>query len=329
MIVVLSFSYYEQSTDPVIDWLLFYNVPFVLVSVEDLVNGKGNFKIDVSSARCYLDEIDITEEIEVFFYRRFYRYLPFGKDLDLGVLSQKIHYESNLEIEEFVEYMFHMFKEKTWFPKPDVYRVNKLVINRIATEIGLKTPKSIITNNKFSFLNFYKECGNKVIYKPINRISYYTISKHTYSTYTTSVTDEIIDQLPEKFFPSLFQEKSISNYEIRVFYLDGAFYSSAILVAAKSRLVDIKQSFQSDLSTWVPYQLPKKIEEKLDKLMKRIGLVTGSIDVILDKKGTYNFIEVNPVGQYKAPSIECNYYVEKLIAEWLIKKTKNKEKYGF
>ena len=38
MIVVLSYDFYEQGTDPVIDWLLFYNAPFVKVTYQDLIS---------------------------------------------------------------------------------------------------------------------------------------------------------------------------------------------------------------------------------------------------------------------------------------------------
>ena len=69
----------------------------------------------------------------------------------------------------------------------------------------------------------------------------------------------------------------------------------------------------------VNYTLPKEIEKKLLCLMSTVGLNTGSIDLIKDKKGRFYFIEVNPVGQYLAPSDRGNYYIEKTIAEWLIK----------
>lgn len=57
--------------------------------------------------------------------------------------------------------------------------------------------------------------------------------------------------------------------------------------------------------------------------MKRIDLITGSIDIIKSTNGKYYFLEVNPVGQYLAPSFLCNYNLPKIIAEWLIKKDRS------
>ncbi|NJO92369.1 MAG: hypothetical protein HC831_27910 [Chloroflexia bacterium] len=68
----------------------------------------------------------------------------------------------------------------------------------------------------------------------------------------------------------------------------------------------------------VPYKLPDEIKNKLIALMNEIELDTGSIDMIVDKKGKYIFLEVNPNGQYGLVSDTCNYYLEKEIADYLM-----------
>jgi hypothetical protein len=50
---------------------------------------------------------------------------------------------------------------------------------------------------------------------------------------------------------------------------------------------------------------------------------TGSIDLILTPNGEYFFLEINPMGQYDWLSKNCNYYIEKDIAEMLINKTRS------
>ena len=53
--------------------------------------------------------------------------------------------------------------------------------------------------------------------------------------------------------------------------------------------------------------------------MNKLSLNTGSLDIIKTVDGEFTFIEVNPVGQFMAPSNRCNFDLEKLIAKWLIK----------
>ncbi|MCR8559312.1 hypothetical protein KXD93_16765 [Mucilaginibacter sp. BJC16-A38] len=320
MIVILSFDYFEQGTDPVIEWLLYYNVPFVKIAVEDLLHKRHNYFLDVNKGRLFVNGVDITDDVEVIFYRRFYRYLQFEPKETLGDISKKIHIESNKELEEIVDFLYVMFQSKVWLPKPARVNVNKLEISFIAHRLGIKTPYSVITNNKTQLREYFNQTNKNLITKAINRLSYYTFGKYTYNTYTTKITDDIIDSLPEKFFPTLFQEAIIAKYEIRVFYLDGMFYATAAVTSSRRREVDIKRSFNNNDLHWIPYLLPDQLMDQIKKLMIELDLITGSMDLILDKSNTYHFIEVNPVGQYLAPSSYCNYYIEKIIAEWLITK---------
>lgn len=61
------------------------------------------------------------------------------------------------------------------------------------------------------------------------------------------------------------------------------------------------------------------MEIKVRAFMKEAKLNIGCLDIIRDETGRYVFLEVNPLGQYLSESAKCNYYLEKNIAEWLIK----------
>ena len=77
---------------------------------------------------------------------------------------------------------------------------------------------------------------------------------------------------------------------------------------------------------YIPYVLPKNITQKLANLMNDLNLSTGSIDMIRDSSGRYIFLEVNPIGQFGMVSKPCNYNLEKLVAQVLIKKLENAKK---
>ena len=71
---------------------------------------------------------------------------------------------------------------------------------------------------------------------------------------------------------------------------------------------------------YIPYKLPLNIEKKLLKLVDHFNYTTGSIDIIKSIDGDYIFLEFNSVGQFGMTSKPCNYFLEKKIAEYLIKK---------
>lgn len=130
---------------------------------------------------------------------------------------------------------------------------------------------------------------------------------------------EKLSELPERFVLTLFQECIDAEFEIRVFYLDGQFYATAIIITEKeNNVVDVKLNYESENINWLPYKLPEEYEEELDAFMKLINLNTGSLDIMRTKEGDYVMLEINPVGQFSAPGYRCNYNLEEKIANWLI-----------
>jgi len=72
----------------------------------------------------------------------------------------------------------------------------------------------------------------------------------------------------------------------------------------------------------IPYKLPVWVEKQLTSLFHKLGLNTGSVDLILTPNEEYVFLEINPVGQFGMVSYPCNYYLEKEVAKLLYEKWK-------
>ena len=319
MILVLSLDKYEQGTDPVIDWLIYKKANFVKLTIQDLISTNNDFKIDVNFGRIYVKGIDLTDEIKVIWYRRFEDDLmvrfPNGKH------SEQVLFELKNEVEVVTDYLKRILTDKIWMPHEDGIKLDKPEISFLAEKFNLKTPKSIITNNKFDVINFQNEINSDLIIKPIRHSGYFIDANHTYCIYTQKINQKMVNELPENFVLTLFQECVDSELEIRVFYLDGEFYSSAIIITDKdSDVVDVKLNFNTDSINWIPYQLPKEFEVQLDSFMKSINLNTGSLDILKTKNNEYIMLEINPVGQYNAPAYRNNFYLEEKIADWLINK---------
>jgi hypothetical protein len=76
------------------------------------------------------------------------------------------------------------------------------------------------------------------------------------------VDEQFLSGAPDYFFPSLFQECIEKDYEIRIFYLDGEFFSVALLVTGQGGAVDIKQGSAAEDAIWVPYKLPTDFSDQ-------------------------------------------------------------------
>lgn len=324
MILVLSYNWYEQGTDPVLDWLIYYKADFVKVTIDDLLNRKDECFIDINKGEIWVRGKEISKQINVIYYRRFEHDLEFDFLNDNKIkFKDQLKNEIQEEIQDLMMYLFMIFNNKVWLPSYKAIDVNKLEVIFQAHKRGIITPKTIVCNNRKKLLDFYYECNENLITKPIHHSGYFIDDDKTFSAYTSSIDKIFINSLPEYFTVSLFQEKIDAQFEIRTFYLDGEFYSTAIILTANSNIdADIKLSFETQNINWIPYKLPNYYEKKMKLLFDSLNLNTGSFDSLLNKRGEYVLLEINPVGQYLAPSNRCNYKIEQKIAKWLIKNDK-------
>jgi hypothetical protein len=317
MILILSYtSIYEQGTDPVLDWLIRYRVEFMRLSVSDIFTKKVDYQVDIENKDIIVNGISIRNNISVIWNRRF---LGEHQQMFEG-LPLQLKKEVEEEVTDFVKYLSFLLADKKWLTPFDKRGVNKLEVINLAMECGLNCPRSVVVNNKQSLWNFFYACDRRVITKPLSDCREgYNHEGFTYVVFTTSMDEEKIQGLPDRFFPTLFQEKISIDFEIRVFFLGGQFSATAIINTA-SKSVDRKLDNQESTTHFVPYQLPKTVEDSIGALMKKLDLDIGSLDMIKTTSNQYYFLEVNPVGQYLSESEKCNFNIDYQIANWLLEK---------
>lgn len=162
-------------------------------------------------------------------------------------------------------------------------------------------------NNKEDLLEL-KDGG--YITKVISGSSIQEIDDYFIVNYTKKLNIEKIGTT--NFFPSLVQNYIEKKYELRIFYLNGEFYSMAIFSQKDNQtIIDFRNYNKTKPNRTVPYKIPDCQAIKLDLLMKKLEINCGSIDMIVTNDNEYVFLEVNPVGQFGMVSYPCNYNLEK------------------
>lgn len=324
MILILSI-HGDSSTNDVIDWLEQYEVPYFRLNDEDLYSKyKVSFSID-EDCRIAFDIMNrnneylfSSKEIEKVWFRKFaffknfenFHYISenFGRGFS-DQLEKEFHSVVNL--------LYTSLNDKKWLTHFKSLNLNKLWVLSVAANCGLMIPKSICTNSSAFFSMSFLD-NEKLITKSIRDGEFIQFGEKMLGMYTVMITDRTAD-IPENFSFSLVQNKIEKSFEVRTFYLDGCFYSMAILSQKDSRTrIDFRKYNFSKPNRWLPFSLPLEIEKRLDILMRRLNLNTGSIDLICTHENNYVFLEVNPTGQFGMVSKVCNYPIERDIAKYLI-----------
>lgn len=312
----------DQSTNDVLGWLYHTGNNVIRLNPTDTIQFKS---IDLTSKSKKVDLIvnhnihfSITDKDQLGTWYRRGELLFHYESLRTELFERNIQQEKQT-LEHFLNIFF---RKDNYINKQEDNGINKMEVLLYASDIGLNIPDTIIATNKSQLLSFFEkhpQCITKAI-SELGSVAFIKNQQVAFNSYSNLVSiDDISDD--ETFMPSLFQEYIPKKYEIRSFYLNGIFRSMAIFSQQNSKTqIDFRNYDNERPNRCIPYQLPHWYERKLDKLMRKMNINCGSIDVLRCTDNQYYFLEVNPIGQFQWLSKNCNYYIEKLIADTLINK---------
>ena len=314
----------DYSTTKVIEWLAHYGANFIRVNSDELVTNTVNVNIQKNNFSITLklnDNIIDLKKVKNIWYRggNLLRFIP-NKfqtvDTELQrVLLKNIAFEND----SLIDFFYTFSKNASNIGSYDTYQLNKLHCLKMAALVGLNVPNSLVTTSKEELIKF-KRMNKNIITKGIQEVFEGQYKSSGYYNSTEIITDEIIENLPDNFFASLFQEQLSKRVEIRTFFLNNKLYSAAIFSQLDPKTkVDFRNYNYEKPNRMVVFNLPGQMEEKICELMNKLNLNTGSIDLIYTDKKEFYFLEINPVGQYDFVSKSCNYNLDKKIARELIR----------
>lgn len=314
MILILT-DQKEPTTDLIIDWLIKLQKKFIRISAENIITIKNiYFENNKLEAVFSFDNSEVdTKDITSYWYRRSclgWKIPNIDSSSDLMKALSDFRY---VEEKQSILILNHILNSKAKLNKYEDNELIKIVNLELALSVGLNVPRTFISKNKNEVQTFQLKNKIDLITKTIgDPISFFHFGIHQFTSKVESI------DLKNNFSLSLFQEKIKKKFELRIFYFDCKFFSSAIFSQeSKETSVDLKNYSLENPNRVVPYKLPNKIELKLSKLMRELKLLSGSIDMVVDQNDNFIFIEVNPIGQFEQVSFPCNYNLPKKIAEFL------------
>ena len=317
MILIIS-EELDASTNKVLDWTLDTS-ELIRVNKNDLKIVAINYQEEEVLFE-FKEKIVSSRDVSAFWYRRGYIDYDYHINADDSVLGGHIYYHLNDEWNEIIRFFTEIFSNNNETKSLGVYQVKDRKLTQLdyAQKIGLNIPKTFITSSKKELLSFQENCMGNIITKGISSSPSFTYANNSLEGYTEVVSNKFLDSISGTFFPSFFQENIEKQYELRIFYLRGKFYSMAIFSQNNEQTkTDVRKYDDAKPNKVVSYKLPKEVENKLHKFMLKMDLDTGSIDMIVDKNDEFYFLEVNPNGQFGMVSTPCNYYIEREIAKEL------------
>lgn len=194
---------------------------------------------------------------------------------------------------------------------------NKLRQLRVAKEVGLVIPLTLVTNNPQEVRQFFYDVGGKMITKLLTPISY-SMKGSPLFFYTSVVKEEdLLDIETLRYSPMIFQEQIPKLRELRVVYVDGSLFVGALDASKYATATVDWRNAPAKSCPWENHELPSGVASRLKAFMAKFGLVFAAFDLIETPSGEYVFLEVNPTGEWGMLERDLDYPISSAIADTL------------
>ncbi len=195
-------------------------------------------------------------------------------------------------------------------PARDEVASRKALQLRVANEVGLRTPRTMMTSDPDAARRFIQDEGlGKTIFKTFSCT--HKIWRETRLVRAEEL--EILDRV--RYAPVIFQEYIEAEADLRVTVVGDRMFPAAIHSPGTDYEVDFRMSLGQARTE--ACELPPAIEQAVFALMKRLGLIYGAIDIRRTPAGEHVFLEVNTAGEFLFVEERTGQPIGRAVADWL------------
>ncbi|HXH40603.1 MAG TPA: alpha-L-glutamate ligase [Thermoanaerobaculia bacterium] len=197
-------------------------------------------------------------------------------------------------------------------PAHDEVAARKALQLKVASQLGLRTPRTLITSDPGAARAFVAELGvGQVIFKTFS-------CTHAIWRETRLVRNAELDMLDRvRLAPVIFQEFIPAAADLRITIVGEKIFPASIVARGTDYEIDFRMSLGQARTE--PCTLPAGIEERLLQLMQRLSIVYGAIDLRRTPAGDYVFLEVNTAGEFLFIEERTGQPIGRAVADWLIR----------
>jgi len=181
---------------------------------------------------------------------------------------------------------------------------------KIAGEVGLKVPRTCITNDPATLERFTASMhGKPVIYKSFLATEKAWRETRLLSAEAMSGLDSL------KFAPVIFQEFIPAVADLRITVFGAHVFCIAVDNSSLHYAYDYRVSLESVAAS--EFQLPDRVKNLILRFMQRLRLVYGAIDMRLTPDGEFYFLEVNTAGEWQFLEEKTNLRITDRFSDFL------------
>ncbi len=184
---------------------------------------------------------------------------------------------------------------------------------KLATQMGLEIPRTVVTNDPAQVIRFRDEIGSEIVFKTLTPASFESRSQYTHVLKDNNL--ELTENM--EVTPGIYQQYVAKDFELRVTVIGDQVFSAALYSQENDLTKHDWRLGQSDGLRYGKHELPALIKTKCVALVRGLGLNFGAIDMIVTPEEHHVFLEINPSGQFGFIEQHVDYPLFSTLADLL------------
>ncbi len=235
-------------------------------------------------------------DVSSVWYRR-----PMFPEIPKEITSPQAQRYIEEETHYYLKCLWRMLGDRNWVSPPWAisWAQTKLAQLKIAKELGMTIPSTLVTTDPDEVVSFYKRHKRNIVVKPFKESFFDYGDGKTSTIFTSKVTKKDLEKIDQvRYAPTFFQENIKKVYELRVtVFGEEVFAARTDSQNDPKKKIDWRHVSQNPL-IWEETSISNTIRDQSVAMVKRFGLKFGALDFAVTPKGEHIFFEINPNGQW-------------------------------
>lgn len=313
---------FDPHADVIIDALDRLGVSCVRINGETLAQD-WSVEWQPGSSICRLNmrngprrEVSIPTDVISAYYRRSSP-VEFHPSVRRGAARQFAISESESLLHSLYSYL-----DPYWVSAPHLVERARVKTPQLAfaQRVGLRIPRTIVTNDPAKARHFAETLQFSVVSKPLHSATL-EFGDEVYDLFTTRLTRRDFEAAADTvdLAPVMLQEYLPRVAEIRVTVVGGVVFATEITSSSPdSRTSDRRfDAAAGGAVSYRPVTLPESVSAQVQRLVNLMRLRSASVDLIRTAHGQYFFLELNPNGSWYWLELETGQPIAATMARML------------
>ncbi|MBR7824934.1 hypothetical protein KDK95_01345 [Actinospica sp. MGRD01-02] len=166
----------------------------------------------------------------------------------------------------------------------------------LADACGLTVPATMVTGDTAHAAHFAAQVGGEVAVKSFGTAAFLGPEGEQEAIYTRRLRADEIRSASLLGIPHQFQRWINAEHAVRLTAVDDELFAAEIHFGSPAARLDWRSD--QDSLTYKRVQPPPAVADSVRQLMRRMNLRYGALDFLIDKAGTWWFLEINANGQW-------------------------------